>query len=134
MQFDLEAQQEDLYFLCNQTSLLAIARALDDVPGLTLAERHQLCCAPVDEKNGQVFEAFVNFVRWFVPPLPFASVIQVCTLLRSCICYAIEKLDLLVDNGATEYCLGRQAIVCEANPELVWVWVGVRAVVLHLRS
>lgn len=64
MQFDLEAQQEDLYFLCNNTGMLAIARALDQVPGLTLAERHQLCCAPVDEKNAQVFDAFVNFVRW----------------------------------------------------------------------
>ena len=66
-QFDLEAQQEDLYFLCNQSSLLAIARATDGIAGLTLSERHQLCCAPVDDRATQVFDAFVNFVRWFGP-------------------------------------------------------------------
>jgi Suv3 C-terminal domain 1 len=87
VQFDLEAQQEDLYFLCNQSSLLAIARALDDIPALTLAERHQLCCAPVDEKNTQAFDAFVNFVRWSALPPPhnthIPSNISVCWLQLS---------------------------------------------------
>lgn len=78
-QFDLEAQQEDLYFLCNQRGLLAIARALDDIPGLTLGERHQLCCAPVDERAAQAFDAFVNFVRWSAPAPALCPFLLLCS-------------------------------------------------------
>jgi hypothetical protein len=62
-QFAVEAQQEDLYFLCNQSGMLAIAQALDDISSLTLAERHTLCTAPVDEKNSKVFAAFLDFAK-----------------------------------------------------------------------
>lgn len=61
-QFAMESQQEQLYFLCSHTGMLAIARATDDIPNLSLKDRAAMCTAPVDEKNKPVFNAFLHFI------------------------------------------------------------------------
>lgn len=66
-QFALESQQEQLYFLCSHSGMLAIARATDDIPDLSLRDRAAMCTAPVDEKNKVVFNAFLVFINRCVP-------------------------------------------------------------------
>ena len=61
-QFALEAQQEELYTLCNQEGLLTLAEALDDVESLLLQERLTFCTAPVDTGKPPVFAAFRDMV------------------------------------------------------------------------
>ena len=61
--FALEASQDELYSLSKHDQMQAIAETLDDVPELTLYERHQFCTAPVDTRKAQVFNAFLAFVE-----------------------------------------------------------------------
>lgn len=61
-QFAIESQQEQLYFMCSHSGMLAIARATDDILNLSLKDRAAMCTAPVDEKNKPVFNAFLNFI------------------------------------------------------------------------
>jgi hypothetical protein len=70
-QFALEAQQEQVYFLCNHEGQVALARGIDTIDPLTLAERHIFCIAPVDAKNRAIYNAFIRFVEQCAlhPPL-----------------------------------------------------------------
>eukprot|EP00892_Ulva_mutabilis_P010547 jgi/Ulvmu1/7865/UM004_0096.1 len=62
-QFAIESQQEQLYFLCSHAGMLAIAKATDEIPELSLKDRAAMCTAPVDEKNRLVFNAFLFFIH-----------------------------------------------------------------------
>lgn len=68
-QFAMESQQENLYFLCSQDGMLAIARATDDIANLSLKDRAAICTAPVDERNKPVFNAFLIFIERLVSPM-----------------------------------------------------------------
>jgi hypothetical protein len=69
-QFALEAQQEELYKLCNQSNMVAIAQAIDGFEPLSLGERHMFCIAPVDRKKVPAFNAFLLFVERYVLAAP----------------------------------------------------------------
>lgn len=76
--FKNEAQQEELYRLCNQDAILLIAQSIDDVAPLSVQDRHLFCTAPVNIRKAPVLDTFVRFV-------------QRCAALDSCVCYSLQN-------------------------------------------
>ena len=69
--FKNEAQQEELYRLCNQDAILQIAQSIDDVSPLSVQDRHLFCTAPVNIRKPPVFDVFVRFVQRCAAWAPF---------------------------------------------------------------
>jgi Suv3 C-terminal domain 1 len=61
--FALEAQQDDVYRLCNHEGMLQIAAALDSFPQLSLLQRHTFSTAPIDPNKSTEFGAFMSLVQ-----------------------------------------------------------------------
>jgi len=54
---------EDSFFVCDQESVINLARAIDDVHPLALRDRHTLCCAPLEASSPLARHAFVRWAR-----------------------------------------------------------------------
>ncbi|KAA0146187.1 hypothetical protein FNF29_08204 [Cafeteria roenbergensis] len=54
---------DESFFVCDQTDVVALATAIDSVHPISLRDRHALCCAPLDSKSPLAKHAFV---RWAV--------------------------------------------------------------------
>lgn len=55
----LGSQAQDLYFLCDLTDMLGVARLVEEIP-LNLRDRYTFCIAPVDTKQAELM-AFLRF-------------------------------------------------------------------------
>ena len=60
---DASQVQSDFFFMCRHEEVVETARALHEVPGLTLSERIQLCAAPVKLRQHEPRVAFLEAVR-----------------------------------------------------------------------
>ena len=93
MQFGEMASIRNDYFLCRQTPMHDIAKAIDSFP-LTVREKYALCMCPVSTKNGRSMEVLTRFAAKFsagevsglpnrtVPRMPktFEDLAQLCAI------------------------------------------------------
>ena len=60
----LGSRAQDLYFLCDLTDMLGVARLLEEIP-LKLKDRYTFCIAPVDTKQAELMSYLRFFARQY---------------------------------------------------------------------